>query len=486
MFLQQLLVHDPRVPLVFNSGTFFLIFTAFVLVYALLPDRRSVRLGWTLTFSLYYYYRCNGLFVAALLGTVALDFALMHLMARARRPWLRRGCLGLSLGLSLSLLCYYKYLTFILEQVTLLTGASFALSSLVAPIGISFFTFQSISYMLDVYRGREVPTPSPLEYLLFRCFFPQIVAGPLTRGSELLPQLRALPAPSRAMAAEGLYRILQGLAKKALLADYLGRYCDLVFGAPSIYSGPEIVLGVYAYALEIYLDFSGYSDMAIGMARILGITLPENFASPYTAPNLAEFWRRWHMTLSRWVRDYLFTPFALASGRRPWARYATFVLVMTLVGLWHGASYGFVLWGLAHGLGLAAQYGWSRRRRARALEPEPWRVLVCSLLTFHFVALAWVLFRAPTLTTIGQLAARLGVDWELSRCVKMVHARSAVLVALVLGAVACLAPARLATRLAKPFVRAPALVKALVFLVMVQAVLQVQGSEVQPFIYFQF
>ncbi|MBI4952477.1 MAG: MBOAT family protein [Myxococcales bacterium] len=478
----ELFVHDPKNPLVFNTGTFFLLFTVFMIVFALLRGRNALRLGWLLLFSLYYYYKCNGVFMLTLLALTAADWAIALRVHRQEDPGRRKAWLTVSVVLNLAALGFFKYTNFFLRNVSALTGAHVDPLDIFLPIGISFHIFQSLSYLVDVYRRLYPPTKSLFEYALFLSFFPQIVAGPIVRAPEFFSQIHPIREPAPDDVAAGLYRIVQGVAKKALIADYVGIYSDLVFAAPETYSGPEVLLGIYAYAIQIYFDFSGYSDMALGMARILGVKISENFDSPYGATSITEFWRRWHISLSSWLRDYLYIP--LGGNRAgPVRKYVNLMLTMLLGGLWHGASWNFVVWGGLHGVGLAVHKYVDTRWPARGAR---WRRVLGWVVTLHFVAALWVFFRAKDFSTAFQVFERLAVEWEPARIVTMLEVRHWVVAALALGFVASALPTSVATRLQGYFVRVPLPVKALVFVALLQCVVQVQGTNIQPFIYFQF
>jgi alginate O-acetyltransferase complex protein AlgI len=263
----------------------------------------------------------------------------------------------------------------------------------VLPIGISFFTFQAISYVVDVYRGETRAAPL-VEVAILQAFFPHLVAGPIVRAEELLPQLRTPRDPREVLAGPGLFLIAGGLVKKTVVADELARnVVDPVFNDPSAHSGLEVMLAIYGFAAQIYCDFSGYTDMAIGVALLLGFQLPQNFNRPYLALSLQDFWRRWHMTLSRWLRDYLYIPLG---GNRGGERrtYRNLMLTMLLGGLWHGAAWTFVIWGGIHGAALSLER-WVRGRWSGFRMPA-W---LAWLITFHVVCLAWVFFRSPDLST---------------------------------------------------------------------------------------
>jgi D-alanyl-lipoteichoic acid acyltransferase DltB (MBOAT superfamily) len=350
------------------------------------------------------------------------------------------------------------------------------------PIGISFYTFESLSYIIDIYRGRFQPASSPLEFLVFIAFFPHLVAGPIIRPYDFLPQLRPVPSLSLAESGRGLYLICVGLAKKAVIADLLAvNLVDRVFEMPSRYTSAELLAGVYGYALQIYCDFSAYSDIAIGSALLLGLRLPQNFDLPYRAASLPEFWRRWHISLSSWLRDYLFVSLGGASGGA-WRAHRNLMLTMLLGGLWHGAAWTFVLWGALHGAGLVAARAWSelvpRRgagRRSPALE------LALVLLTFHYVCLGWVFFRAPSF----------GHAWEMLRGLAALAGGTAnvspmLWALLAAGFATHLCPRAIGAAAERAVVRLPAPAQAALLVAVVLAIRWAGTSELVPFIYFQF
>jgi D-alanyl-lipoteichoic acid acyltransferase DltB (MBOAT superfamily) len=301
--------------------------------------------------------------LALLLGTIILDYYLAIWIENTEDPRARKALVVVSLCSNLGILCFFKYTNFFTQDVLHLPVRPL---QLILPAGISFHTFQSLSYTIDVYRRELRATRSPIQFATFVLFFPQLVAGPIVRAQDLLPQLAELPALELEKATHGLFRIVVGLFKKIALADTLAlALVDRVFESPTHFSALEVLVGVYAYALQIYLDFSAYSDIAIGSAAILGFDLPENFRTPYRSANLQEFWRRWHISLSTWLRDYLYITLGGNRGA-PWRTYVNLSLTMILGGLWHGASWAFVVWGALHGFGLAVTRYF---QRARSLTP---------------------------------------------------------------------------------------------------------------------
>ena len=334
-------------------------------------------------------------YLLALLGfTIVLDFYLARWIEDSDDPRRRKLLLIVSLVSNLGILALFKYADFFTQDILHLPVDPL---HLILPAGISFHTFQSLSYTIDVYRKEIRATRSVIELATFVLFFPQLVAGPIVRAVDLLPQLGALPAYDHDRAADGLYRILLGLFKKIAIADFLAvALADRVFEHPELYSSVEVAAGIYAYAFQIYLDFSAYSDIAIGSAQLLGFHLPENFRTPYRSGSLQEFWRRWHMSLSTWLRDYLYIPLGGSRGGG-WLTYRNLILTMLLGGMWHGASWNFVVWGLLHGGGLAVTRVYQRRveqRPADARRLLAWCAAVAvGGVSFHLLVARW--FTSP-------------------------------------------------------------------------------------------
>ena len=352
----------------------------------------------------YVFYAAAGPTFCLLLAGVTLANQLAAvLISRAEGERRRRILVGSAVALDLFVLGVFKYYSFFVGQLAstlghLGLGAPLPLLTIALPVGVSFFTFQAISYVVDV--GRRVTEPaSMLDFAVYLSFFPHLIAGPIVRAREFLPQLASPRDPNRVAVGSGVSLIALGLIKKVIIADYLARVLvDPVFAVPQAYSGPDILLAAYGYTAEIYCDFSGYTDMAIGLALLLGYVFPQNFRSPYRATGFRDFWRRWHMTLSRFLRDFLFIPLGGSRGGRL-ATYRNLMITMLLAGLWHGAAWTFVLWGAFHGAGLVAEHALKGRIRAPA-----W---VKWLVTFHLIVFSWILFRASSLTIAGVFLSRL-------------------------------------------------------------------------------
>ncbi|MDJ0884166.1 MAG: MBOAT family protein [Desulfobacterales bacterium] len=389
--------------MIFASTVFlFMFLPAVVLVYYAVPNQAH-KLGRNLTllfFSyIYYLYGAADFLPILLLSTLA-DFGLAHLIARdqgRKRLWL-----VVSLTLNLGLLIYFKYANFFVHEFDLLRSRlglpAIAWVEVMLPIGISFFTFQKLSYVIDVFRGEADVLRDPLDFALYVAMFPQLIAGPIVRFREIRSQLRARHETTDRF-FEGLTRICWGLAKKIIIAESLGRFADTVFALPpGAVDTKTAWLGALTYSLQIYFDFSGYSDIAIGLGRLFGFVLPENFNRPYSAVSITDFWRRWHISLSRWFRDYLYIP--LGGNRHGTARAClNMAVVFVLCGLWHGANWTFLVWGVYHGLFLVIE----RLSGLRRLPADQW-VVTRRLVTLLIVIVGWVLFRAAD---FGQAAVML-------------------------------------------------------------------------------
>jgi D-alanyl-lipoteichoic acid acyltransferase DltB (MBOAT superfamily) len=350
------------------------------------------------------------------------------------------------------------------------------------PVGISFYTFECLSYTLDVYRGRIEPTRSFPKFAFFVTFFPHLVAGPIVRPADLLPQLAGRPRLSSALVGEGLFLIATGLVKKVAVADYLAvNLVDRVFDDPSAYHGPEVLLALYAYTMQIYCDFSGYTDVARGSAKLFGLQLPENFDRPYQSASPAEFWRRWHMTLSTWLRDYLYYPLG-GSRVGPARAYFNLGLTMFLIGLWHGAAWTFVVYGLLQAMAMVTHRFFYRRagRTGDTVDPT-WLHALKVIGTLHFVVLSRVFFRASDLQNAGDVASQL-----LAGAFSIGHVPASVLLVLALGYAAHYTPRAWYRDAQLRFVQLPAPLQGALVAVALGGLMLVASEDVVPYIYFQF
>jgi len=413
-------------------------------------------------------------FVFLLAASTVVNHVLAVAIYRAGEVRTRKALLALAVAFDLGLLAYFKYTNFFLSSADNVFGTSW-LTNVTLPVGVSFYTFMAISYVVDTYRGGLAPT-SFGRFAVFQAFFPHLVAGPIVRASELLPQLETPRDPRRVDTSRAFFLIVSGLFLKVVIANHLSTHIvDNVFAAPDSHSSLEVLIAVYGYAVQIFADFCGYTNIAIGVALLLGFEFPQNFASPYTAVSLQDFWRRWHMTLSRWLRDYLYIP--LGGNRKGRIlTYRNLMLTMVLGGLWHGAAWTFVAWGTIHGIGLAIEraIGWRPVTRA-----QQWFGRV---LTFHVVCFAWIFFRADTFSRAGQVIERLFTGWGQSSPL----VTTSVVLAIVVGIVTQYIRPTAITSLLTGFQRLPVLAQAACVAVALVVINTLGPTGVAPFIYFRF
>ena len=485
-----LLVYDTHQPLIFNSGLFLFLFAGFLLFYALLRRSTSVRIIYVILFSLYFYYKSSGVYFLLLVFAAASDYWIARALYRTRRPWLRRSWVVLSIAVNIGMLGYFKYTNFLIDISNRLFGEGFLqFRNIFLPVGISFFVFQSLSYTIDIYRRQLRPLDRWTDYLFYLSFFPQLVAGPIVRAKDFIPQIRRPLHVSREMFGTGVFLILTGLFKKAIVSDYISlNFVDRIFDEPPLYSGFECLAGIYGYALQIDCDFSGYSDMAIGIALLLGFRFPKNFDSPYKAATITEFWRRWHISLSTWLRDYLYIP--LGGNRKGRVRtYINLLITMLLGGLWHGAAMRFVLWGALHGAALALHKLWLKFvPRAKATGAEMswgWRIAGI-FFTFNLVCFGWLMFRAESMQTVSLMLHQIFSNFNLAVAPQVLKGYLSVFLLMGAGYALHMLPAS-ADRTAQRIVAAsPTVVQVLLAAGMIWCVMQIKSSDIQPFIYFQF
>ncbi len=378
----------------------------------LLMPRRQLWKPFIILASYVFYAAANPRFCLLLGGITLISQIAAQMLGRTEDETKRKWITGIAVGLDLATLGVFKYYSFFVQDIadlldTMHLGTPLPLLTVALPIGISFFTFQAITYVVDVKR-RQVEPASTIDAAIYLSFFPHLVAGPIVRASEFLPQLRQPRDPNKVAVGAGLSLIALGMIKKVMIADYLARtIVDPAFGVPQAYAGPDLLIAAYAYAAQIYCDFSGYTDMAIGLALLMGFIFPQNFNSPYRATGFRDFWRRWHMTLSRFLRDYLYIPLGGSRGSRLFT-YRNLMITMVLGGLWHGAAWTFVLWGTFQGLGLVSEHALAGRIGRRTPTWLRWFV------TFNLIVFGWILFRSADLSLFGTYISRLFVTGPLT------------------------------------------------------------------------
>ncbi len=532
-----LLAYNEDDPLLFNSGFFLFFFAIVLLFFQFVHKRKLTRVIVFSVFSLYFFYKCCGWYVGFMLLAATIDFGLSNWIYALQSKTKKTAVLIFSITINLGLLCTFKYTDLFINTWNEISGGTIQPLHWVIPVGISFYTFENLSYTLDVYRGHFKPVKNFADYLFFLSFFPKLVMGPIVRASDFIPQIRQETNITREDVGRGLYLILSGLFRKVVISDYLQvNFVQYIFDDPSKHSGVECLFGVYAYALVIYCDFSGYSDMAIGMAKWMGFRIPPNFDSPYQSGNITEFWRRWHISLSSWLRDYLYIslggnrggsagtyiisglffagslvacivwltgsglwwplllwfvmlllfvlpPLIGKKGTKGFASSLNLLNTMLLGGLWHGASWNFMLWGLLHGVALAVD------KLRKAIIPDNKNKLLRVLgvlITFHFVCYAWVYFKAADFEQasilLGQIFNNFGADTFLP----MMEGYAPVMIVLGIGYLLHFTPKFIEERTQLVVSRVPFMVRLALILGMLWLVIQVkQAEQVMP-IYLQF
>ena len=414
--LWQQLLYNPKDPLLFNSGFFVYFFLLFLLGYFLLRNKPTPRTILFCAASLFFFYKASGWFVIMVVIAAIADFLLSNLIYVQTDKQAKKVLLVFSIIFNLAILFYFKYTNFFISILNTKFTAQIHPLNILLPVGISFYTFENISYTVDVYNGKFKPVKKFSEYLLFLSFFPKLVMGPIVRAADFIPQIHKKYTVSKEDFYEGFYLILSGLFKKLIISDFIAiNFVDYIFDAPQKYTGLECLMAVYAYAIVIYCDFSGYSSVAIGIARWLGFHIPANFMLPYQSKSLSEFWKRWHISLSTWLRDYVYIP--LGGNRN--GKIRTFInlfITMLLGGLWHGANWTFLIWGAIHGLGLSIHKVWEEKSAIVLCKINKTFIYnaISLFITFHFVCLGWVFFKAVSFATaislLQQIKYHFGAD----------------------------------------------------------------------------
>lgn len=477
--------------MLFNSPEYFLFLGVATALFWALRAHANARLGMIFVFSSAFYMAWNPKYIVLILAPTLLDYYLAKRIAASSAARTKKSLLAISVVTNLALLGTFKYYNFFASattQVVHLFGREIELPFLdvLLPVGISFYTFETLSYTIDVYRGKIPPAKSLLDFCVFITYFPKLVAGPILRAADFLPQLRATPELRKAQVSEGVFLILTGLVKKVAIADYLSvNIVDRVFDSPHLFTATEVVIGLYAFTMQIYCDFSGYTDVARGSAKLMGLDLRENFDRPYQATNPAAFWRRWHMTLSDWLRDYLYYPLG-GSKCSPARAYFNLWLTLFLIGIWHGASWNFVLYGAIQATAMVIHrfvYRMSRATRGgREAAPDPFALRALKVFSnLQLVVFSRILFRASDLENARDVTERL-----FSGTSSVAQISSGIWLVLILSFAAHYLPRKWFDEVKASFGRMPAEAQGLAAAGVFAGLALVATSQVVPYIYFQF
>ena len=550
--LRNIFVYDKTAPLIFTRFFFWAFFAVVLLGYSLVYKRknRSVRAGYLFVASLFFYYKSSGFFFFILLFSTLVDFFIGKGIYNSKNQTVKKILVAVSVVVNLTVLAYFKYSYFFVDSVNLLfgthldvvnylavwanqsVGTHFSVNQILLPVGISFFTFQTISYSVDVYRGETKPVNNLIDFGFYVSFFPQLVAGPIVRASGFVKQIYEDYHVSKAEFGWAIFIILKGLIKKIFIGDYIAvNFVDRVFSDPITYSGFENLMALFGYSLQVYVDFSGYTDIAIGVALLMGFRLPQNFNSPYKAKNVGDFWKRWHMSLSSWLKDYLYIPIGgnrggsvfsyislgiilaiivLLAGefilvpiftglvilfavlvrispkiKRSIDTNINLMLTMLLGGLWHGASWQFIIWGGLNGIGLVVYKFW---RKISPWETKNnrianiWKIAI----TFSFITFTRIFFRSESMEVVNGMMHQIATDFKISLIPEILIAYKWVFLVMLFGFVIHWLSYDLKEKITNWFIETPIWLKAVIAAVVVILVYQSISSEMQPFIYFQF
>ena len=550
--LRNIFVYDKTAPLIFTRFFFWVFFAVVLLGYSLVYKRknRSVRAGYLFIASLFFYYKSSGFFFFILLFSTLVDFFIGKSIYSSKNENVKKVLVALSVIVNLTVLAYFKYSYFFIDSLNVLFGTNlevvnhlavwanqtagthFSVNQILLPVGISFFTFQTISYSVDVYRGETKPVKNLIDFGFYVSFFPQLVAGPIVRASGFVKQIYEDYHVSKVEFGWAIFMILKGLIKKIFIGDYIAvNFVDRVFSDPITYSGFENLMALFGYSLQVYVDFSGYTDIAIGVALLMGFRLPQNFNSPYKAKNVGDFWKRWHMSLSSWLKDYLYIPIGgnrggsvfsylslsvilsiivLLSGKlilapifvviiivfailvrispgikRSIDTNINLMLTMLLGGLWHGASWQFIIWGGLNGVGLIVYKFW--RKISPWETKNNWIVNIWKIaITFCFITFTRIFFRSESMEIVNGMMHQISSDFNFSLIPEILVVYKWVFMVMFFGFFIHWLSESWKEKIKNWFIGTPLWLKAVIAAVVVIFVYQSISSEMQPFIYFQF
>ncbi len=550
--LRTIFLYHENAPLIFTRFFFWAFFAVVLLGYSLVykNKNRSIRAGYLFAASLFFYYKSSGFFFFILLFSTLVDYFIGKWIYRSKSDTRKKFMVAASVVVNLTVLAYFKYSYFFIDSINMLfgtdwqvlnhlailanqtAGTHFSVNQILLPVGISFFTFQTISYSVDVYRGETEPVNNLIDFGFYVSFFPQLVAGPIVRASGFVKQIYEDYHVSKTEFGWAVFMILKGLVKKIFIGDYIAvNFVDRVFSNPVTYSGFENLMALFGYSLQVYVDFSGYTDIAIGVALLMGYRLPQNFNSPYKAKNVGEFWKRWHMSLSSWLKDYLYIPIGgnrggsvfsyvslgvilaiivLLAGKlilipifaavvlifvviiiifpnlkRSIDTNINLMLTMLLGGLWHGASWQFIIWGGLNGIGLVVYKFWRKISPWEKL--NHWTVNVWKIIiTFTFITFTRIFFRSESMQIVKGMTQQIIRDFNLSIIPEVLVAYKWVFLVMLFGFITHWVSYNWKEKITNWFIRAPLWLKAVIATVVVIIVYQSVSSEMQPFIYFQF
>lgn len=485
--IHGILKFDAANPLLFNTGLFLLLFLAFLLVYQSLSRWQWLKMIVVILFSLYFYYKSSAEYCFILLGVCVFDFVLGNILGHLENATARKLAVALNVVVNVGMLVYFKYFNLLYETFASITSTEFDPFDIILPAGISFFTFRSISYIVDIYRREIEPCRNFLNYTFFLTFFPPLLAGPVVRAKDMLPQIDNNQGADRFMVSAGFFLIITGLIKKVVIADYIsGNFVDRIFDNPSLYTGFENLIGVYGFTLQLYCDFSGYSDMAIGIALLLGFRFKDNFNSPFKSQSPTEFWRRWHISLSTWLRDYLYIPMG-GSRTTKLKSHRNLIATMVIGGLWHGASWMYVIWGAWNGVLLVLHKIYKGVFHiGKDDSPGIVRRFFNILITFNLMALGFMFFRSESMEKVGEMSHQILFNFHPEVWRQFFDGYFLIVVTIIIGFILHFSPHSWTNKFKEHFSYMPLVVQSIILAAVIFLIIQVRQSDLVPFIYLQY
>lgn len=488
----DLLKYQEYDPLIFSTSLFLFLFFFFLIFYNIFAKNKNVRIGLLIVFSLYFYYKSADYYAGILVLSAIINFLFAKWIAATENFSIKRLHLALAVLINIAILGYFKYTNFILQIISDIGDKQIEPLAIFLPIGISFYTFKSLTYVFDVYYDTMKPTKSFASFCVYVFFFANILAGPIDRASEFIPQIEKEPYLSKEDLGKALFLISAGLLKKVVIADYISiNFVDRIFDYPLRYTGVENLLAIYGYVLQIYCDFSGYSDMAIGIALLIGYKLMDNFNSPFKATSIADFWRRWHISLSKWLLDYLFKPMQLSiRNLRMLANIIALFVTFLVCGIWHGAGWNYILWGAMHGFmmsfALIVQKPKTKLYTLLKINNTKFLKFFQIIITFHLVALSFIVFRAPDFQIMKDIFSQIGSFFHGEVFWQFIEKMPIIFGLMVLGYITHYMPVSVETKFKNLITNLPLVGKAVFLIIVIWIAVQFKSADIMPFIYFQF
>ena len=490
--IPELLTFIPDDPLFFSTSLFLILFGFFLFLYNIFGKNKSVRIGMLIVFSLYFYYKTTGFYAGIIIILATANFLFGNWIAGTEKLSIKRFFLILAVFVNVGILIYFKYTNFIVKIINDISSNNIDAFYIFLPIGISFYTFKSLSYVFDIYLESIEPANSFRNFCLYVFFFPNILAGPIDRASEFLPQIDKELFLSKEDLGKAVFLITIGLIKKVVIADYIGiNFVDRVFDFPLRFTGLENLAAVYAYALQIYCDFSGYTDMAIGIALMLGFKLMDNFNYPFKAVSIADFWRRWHISLSKWLLDYLFKPIQMSARRlRVFGNVTALMVTFFICGIWHGAGWNYIIWGAFHGamMSFSLFVQEPREKLFKFLKIKNTKVLKFFqiVFTFHLIVFSFMIFRTNDLTSVFNMLNQIIYFFHGEIIFQFIEKMPVIFGLILIGFLFHFLPSKLETLAVKTVTALPIIGKIILLVMVIWIATQFKSADIQAFIYFKF